>query len=212
MKKQIKLSKGTNYGILHNTFNNLSTWIIISSNALGLFLAYNQKLGVLTIMWVYWIESIIIGLFNFVNILTLKDFSTENFEFNNQPVRNSNQKIQVAFFFLFHYGLFHIIYAGFLLFSKIFLRLGKVSIKSLMLISLVYFLNHALSFAFYKIKIKTKENIGKLMFRPYLRIIPIQLFLSFSAFLSFFSIPLFFLLKTVAEVLLQAFDNYKNSK
>ncbi len=64
----------------------------------------------------YLLQSIIIGLFQAKKILDLKVFSTEGFKMNNhavEPTRATQWK--VVLFFLVHYGIFHSVYAGFIL-------------------------------------------------------------------------------------------------
>src|SRR3989344_7224626 len=94
---------------------NLSLISLLLSNFLVIILAIVQKWDTSTVLLVYWIQSIIIGFFQFLRILSLKKFSTENFKINNQPASPTTQtKIFTAFFFAFHYGFFHFIYAIFL--------------------------------------------------------------------------------------------------
>ena len=67
-------------------------------------------------MIIYWGQSIIIGFYNFIKILNLKNFTTENFKINGQTVEPNNAtKYKTAIFFVFHYGLFHVAYLSFIL-------------------------------------------------------------------------------------------------
>lgn len=102
--------------------NNLKKYLADSSllslffsNILVIILAIVQKWDISTVLWVYWMQSVVIGFFQFLRILSLKKFSTENFSINNQPASPTTQtKTFTAFFFTFHYGFFHFIYAIFL--------------------------------------------------------------------------------------------------
>jgi len=88
---------------------------LLFSNLLTIYLAVSQDWSLITIMWVYWFQSVTIGFFNFIRILTLKDFSTDGFKVNNRSVEATKKtKISTAIFFAFHYGFFHFVYAIFL--------------------------------------------------------------------------------------------------
>src|SRR3989344_9635074 len=98
-----------------NLLADSSVLSLLFSNLLVIILAIVQKWEVSTVLWVYWMQSIIIGFFQFLKILSLKKFSTENFTVNNQPaLPTTKTKLFTAFFFMFHYGFFHFIYAIFL--------------------------------------------------------------------------------------------------
>ncbi len=69
-----------------------------------------------TILASYLLQSVIIGIFQAKKILDLKVFSTEGFKMNHhsvEPTRATQWKVVV--FFLAHYGIFHAVYAGFIL-------------------------------------------------------------------------------------------------
>jgi len=91
------------------SLNDLSLWSLLFSNAITIFFATKEGWDISTILWIYWFQSITIGLFNFVRILQLKKFSTEGFEINGRPAEPTRgTKNFTAFFFLFHYGFFGI--------------------------------------------------------------------------------------------------------
>ena len=50
-----------------------STLLLVFSNLAAVFLAVWQGWNVLMVLWVYWFQSVIIGFFNFLRILSLKD-------------------------------------------------------------------------------------------------------------------------------------------
>src|SRR3989344_790985 len=60
-----------------------STISLVFANILVIFAALFEHWDTATVLWIYWLQSVIIGLFTFVNIITLKDFSTQNFKINN---------------------------------------------------------------------------------------------------------------------------------
>lgn len=184
-------------------FGDPSLWFLLLSNLVTIFFSTKEGWNLSTIMWLYWFQSITIGFFNFIRILQLKDFSTEGFKINGQPVQPTQGiKIFTAFFFLFHFGFFHFVYSIFLLtgtFTKSYGGgLDFIELKFVFLTALIFFINHLFSYFYNKPRDTKKQNIGSLMFYPYARIIPMHLTIilgsSFGGALSFFLV-----LKTFAD-------------
>ena len=199
-----------------------STLFLIFANLITIVFAVYYQWNVITLLWIYWCQSVIIGFFNFLRILALKDFSTAGFKINGrQPAPTQVTKIFTAFFFAFHYGLFHLVYAMFLLGFSFFGFLSKVSasgatfsmngtgqeIGFILGGALLFFFAHLVSFLFYLNKPNPQHNIGTIMFYPYARIIPMHLTIIFGApFLGAGSAVLlvfFLLLKTIADAAMQ---------
>ncbi len=184
--------------------SDLSLWFLLFSNIVIIFFAINENWNLSTIMWIYWFQSMIIGFFNFIRILQLKEFSTEGFRINNRPVKDTPAiRKFTAFFFLFHFGFFHFAYLIFLLAETATNEYGNIldvgEIKIIILATLLFFINHLFSY-FYNKPIDTKkQNIGSLMSYPYARIIPMHLTMMFGS-LFVAALPIFLVLKTLADV------------
>lgn len=194
----------------------VSTWVLIFSNLSIIFFAVADGIGILEILWIYWIQSVIIGVFNFIKILSLKEFSTEGFTQGNKQVPETTAaKISTAFFFLFHYGFFHLVYAIFLSTGLNMLSGSNIhNSKSTYLIyaALIFLLNYIIEFIYYLRERELKPDLGKMMFAPYTRIIPMHITIIFAGFVGiggmFFSIEsgltviiFFTLLKTLVDVI-----------
>ena len=193
---------------MKNHLSDSSSISLLASNIIVIILAIVQKWNVSDVLWVYWMQSVIIGFFQFLRILSLKKFSTENFKINNQPALPTIQtKIFTAFFFALHYGFFHFIYAIFLFI--LFKSDKPLDFGYLFVGGSIFFLNHFFSYWHNRIADEQKtQNIGKLMFSPYLRIIPMHLIIIFGAFLGQSTLIIFLLLKTSADILMH---NIKHS-
>jgi Family of unknown function (DUF6498) len=137
----------------------------------------------------------------------LKKFSTEGFTSNDQPVpENEKGKRSTASFFVIHYGFFHLGYLVFLL------SMAKPDSAW----DGFWIIVCGLSYVFAQRKTCEQQiaydalaipNLGKLMFLPYLRILPMHLTIIFGMIGgSTFSILFFMVLKTIADVLLDKFD------
>lgn len=187
-----------------------STLSLLLSNILVIILATVQGWEVSTVLWVYWMQSLIIGLFQFLRILSLKKFSTENLTINNQPALPTTQtKSFTAFFFAFHYGFFHFIYAIFL-FN--FFTNQPLDFTQLFLGGLIFFLNHTFSYFHNRVIDKQRvQNIGALMFIPYARIVPMHLIIVFGAILGQSALIVFLLLKTLVDLLMHTIKHRINN-
>lgn len=197
-------------------FTNLSTLSLIFSNLVVIFFAVLDNLSALNVLWIYWFQSVIIGIFNFIKIITLKDFSTEGFQRGKtQVLPTKSTKISTAIFFLFHYGFFHLVYAIFLFtfpFSG-FTKPNEFETGYFWFSATMFFISYLVEFVNSR-KEKSDElpNIGRLMFAPYARIIPMHLTIILGGFVamagSIFSantnliiIVLFTGIKTVVDLL-----------
>jgi len=186
-----------------------SAYFLIVVNIIIIIIAIIKQFDFLTLLFIYWCQSVIIGLFNFIRIFNLKNFTTENIEVNNQKIKPTKASRNfIAFFFLFHYGFFHVIYLMFLMNN---LHSGFLFILPISLSVGLFFLNHLFSFIKnFKQDTEKKQDLGKVMIFPYARIIPMHfsIILGFG-FLSLFGngddsimIIFFLILKTVADVVM----------
>jgi hypothetical protein len=188
-------------------FSNPSVGTLLVSNLLIIIWALIQMWPVYAIMWVYWAQSVGIGIVWFIKLVSLKDFSTKGFKLNGRPVApDLATKVKVCIFFLLHYGFFHLLYA-------LFLAKGSESIAILPIVigGIIFLVDQFFSF-FYNAKRESsqKPNIGKLMFFPYARILPMHLTVIGIVvmedygfhFTDRLALLVFFLLKTAADVVM----------
>jgi len=187
----------------------LSFWALIVSNLLVILWALIEKWSLGLIMWVYWSQSVAIGVLWFFKILSLKEFSTKGFKINGRSVGpTASTKVQTAVFFLVHYGFFHVVYAVFLC-----AELKPVRTWPIFFLAGVFFIYQCFSF-FYNRKWddKRKPNIGTMMFFPYARIIPMHFTiilggtLTGDSYKSGIALALFMLLKTIADVVMHVVE------
>jgi Family of unknown function (DUF6498) len=153
--------------------------------------------GFATVVWIYWFQSIIIGLFNFLQLITYKDQIPDAAAIEN--TRGTLGGSCAAWFFLFHYGAFHLAYFFVLLF-----KFDVFSVKKIVLLIgiAVFLLESLLNFIKVKREEKTAEvNAGMLFFLPYLRIIPMHLMILLPTFIGWEPSLLFLVLKTGADLL-----------
>ncbi|BAO43139.1 DUF6498-containing protein [Thiolapillus brandeum] len=190
---------------LEALFADNSLWGLLLANLVTIVLAVLQGWDLLLVMWVYWCQSVIIGIFNFWRMLTLKKFTTKGLKMNGSPVAATDStRRQVSFFFLFHYGFFHLVYLIFLLAGSTEGERPDFFSPGPLLMVLLFFINHAWSFfSNRKREAEAVPNIGTLMFLPYARIIPMHLTLVLGGVLisGRFWLVLFLALKTGADLI-----------
>jgi hypothetical protein len=185
--------------------SDLSLWALIVSNLIVIVWALIEGWQLAVIIWIYWSQSVTIGVLWFFKILTLKEFSTKDCTINDKAFEaTTGIKNYIALFFLAHYGFFHFGYAFFL-----FIELKPVRPGPILFMAGLFLVYQCFSF-FYnrKWEVKRKPNIGKMMCFPYARIIPMHVIILFGGILPGGKIilALFMLLKTFADVLMHVME------
>ena len=151
-----------------------------------------------TLVFLYWGQSVLIGLFNFVDLLTVKNIVPGSIVMNNEPVTNPKSGCTAGFFAV-HYGMFHFVYLIFILVQT---RL-KIDFHFVLLGLVAFSLNLILQFIRQKQWERTHAvNLGTMFFLPYLRIIPMHLMILGPVFLHWQASTIFLVLKTVADVVM----------
>lgn len=180
--------------------------ILANVGTLVLAIVFEWELGWL--MWPYWIQSVVIGYYAWRRMMGLDRFSSAGLVFNDKPVaEDARGKRNVAWFFAFHYGIFHFVYLIFLLIQHrtnapldwlVLLACGLSFIVSQ---RSTYTVQHAAD-------LRGKPRIGMIMFQPYLRVVPMHLAILFADGNSGGVVVLtgFVVLKTLADLGLDYID------
>jgi hypothetical protein len=187
-----------------------SSLFLVGSNIFTIILAVLQHWSLPKAMWIFWCQSIIIGFYNWKRIRSLKQFSTNGFTFNNQPVAPTKAtQRKVASFFALHYGFFHFVYL-------IFLYAGRTNLSRFDTLGVVicigtFAVNHRFSFQHdLESDLNRKPNIGTLMFFPYARILPMHLTILLGNHFTnqtTGTLILFLSLKTVADLIMHLIEH-----
>ena len=184
--------------MLRKYFSNPFFLLLLAGNLYCIWYFQNHQNGFVTVVWIYWLQSIIIGFFNFIDLLTIKNYDAGNFKVNGRPLTESNKGC-LPWFFAVHYGGFHLGYAVFLM-----IQFGvKTADGTFLLIGVAAFLMESLS-AFIRRKTSGqnyKFNMGSLFFLPYLRVVPMHLMILVPAFTGLQPSVVFLVLKMLADVI-----------
>ncbi|MES2329091.1 MAG: DUF6498-containing protein [Bacteroidota bacterium] len=184
--------------MLKKAFTNPSILFLLAGNIYCIWYYENNSAAFSTVVWIYWFQSITIGLFNFLELLTIKDETLTTDRAHTKPgsALLSNWS---AWFFLFHFGIFHLVYCVFLM-----IDFGVRSINKTILLTGIsaFFLECVINFIRHKRRERTTTvNFGVLFFLPYLRVIPMHLMIILPAFFGWKPSLLFLVLKTFMDIL-----------
>ena len=181
----------------------LTDWSLLVLVIFNLYLLdYYQKhpTEIGSLIFLYWAQSVLIGVVNFFDILTVPHIEPGSMTMNDKPVEdNAKSKGCIAFFFLVHYGVFHLVYLVFILvkipanFNYIFMLTGIAILAA----------NLIIDFIRRKMQQKNKAvNIGTMFFLPYARIIPMHFMILLPEFIKVSNLTVFIVLKIVMDLLM----------
>lgn len=185
--------------------SNPSLLFLIAGNLFCIWYFERHPDDFATVVWTYWFQSVIVGLFNFLFLLTVKNHDASNLKMETKPVTSENKGC-AAWFFLVHYGFFHLAYGVYLLID---FGVRLLDFKLLLIGVVAFFLESILHFIRQKqIESRIISQIRSLFFLPYLRILPMHLMILLPAFLGWKPSLLFLVLKMGSDVL--SFLLYQN--
>lgn len=177
--------------LIHNT----PVISLIFANLVTIVLAILGNWDLATVMFIYWAQSIIIGIFTVISLLGAdttalgaalqKPIDKRGGRENIPSLSAWFYKCILAGFFTLHYGLFHWGYYTFIVESGLF---GTVNFSdiSLWLSCALFFANHLYSHIAYRDKgLKDFRYINEQFFTPYRRIFPMHLTIIFGSIVIF---------------------------
>lgn len=167
-------------------------WVLLAMNIYLIWYYLKVPGSIDTIILLFYVQSVLIGVFNVLDMLTLTNVA------NKEGV--TSKKGCAAGFFAIHYGGFHFVYLFFLVTTIHFKNLDSPFIYLSLWVLLA---NAAIGFIQNKIRNRTEAaSVGAMFFMPYPRIIPMHLFILAPAFLNISAPLLFLVLKTIADVVM----------
>jgi len=155
--------------------NDPSSKSLLFSNLITIAIALLEHWNLRTVLFIYWGQNIIIGFFNVLRLLSIKDF---NIRGNVAQPFPAWVRLIPAGFFALHYGFFHFGYFQFIGLADA--RDWKWVWFSL----IIFFLHHLYSFRRNFPKEADAWSFARLMSFPYLRIVPMHIIIIFGGFIT----------------------------
>lgn len=187
-----------------------SLWQLVAANATALAIAWFLDLSIGSLVFVYWLQSVVIGAMQVIRIARLRRF-VPDLGAKHPPVSESvGIKIWIAAFFSVHYGVFHLVYLIFILVATG----GNVGDPfALLACGAAFLFHHALTLRqSLKSDADGVPSLKALMWQPYPRIIPMHAMILTGAIFWGDAGPegmlLFGALKTLADALMQFRTKY----
>jgi hypothetical protein len=177
-------------------------WVLIILNGYLLYRFYEQPELFMTLVWLYWSQSMLLGVFTILDLLTIKNAKpvtlTINKAFNSMRDDKKSKYSSVRFFFII-YGALHLFYSAFLLtMNKDHAPIRWEFFKYFFYAFLV---GQVINFIQNKIQQRKQEtDTAPIMFSPFIRVLPVHLIIIFSGFFPGRAMIAFLILKSVADV------------
>jgi hypothetical protein len=188
-----------------------SAWALIAANLFAVGVAYATGMGLGEMLFVYWMQSIIIGVCAVIRILSLKSFSTKGFSSSSGPVEETPAaKRQTAIGFALIYGILHVGYLLFLYFGGPSIDRIQGSLLGYGLCAAVFAVNHAYSlYKNIRADAEGRPNLGDLAMLPFVRIVPMHFTVVVgNAMANSIAAMIFFLIfKTFTDVILHCVEH-----
>jgi hypothetical protein len=188
-------------------------WFILASNLLTLLVALLFHWDVRELLWPYWLQSVVIGAFAARRMSVLRRFAVEGFSINDKPATETPEtRRSTVTFFIVHYGFFHLGYLVFLWTGWKQSGAASTSLDWLAigLVAMSFVWSHWSSHREHvEADLAGRPNLGKLMFMPYLRVIPMHMVILFGAARggAVGTLLLFVILKTLADLGMHRFEH-----
>lgn len=147
---------------------------LIAANLIAIMLVLVFQQDIISVLWLYWWQSITFCLISFIRILRFKRFSAKGInppmEDNSNTTRNT-----LLLFFMFVYGFVHLVYAMFIGFAfGLFLEHKPID-RLFILIGIVIFVLYQTKELLFTKQSDDIPLIGTEFLKPFKRLIPMHL-------------------------------------
>ena len=189
-----------------SVFIDPSFWILLGVNVWMVY-SYEQNPQIFTtLIWLYWTQSVLYGLFNFLDMETVRKADMTGMDLKSLTDKTGKQAAHTAgWFFLFHYGGFHFAYFIYLVIVKhsgpFDWDMYKKVVAAFLVLQIINFVQH-------KIQDRTRPaNISKMFVTPYLRVVPMHLCILLPAFFHWTNLTVFLVLKIITDMIMYVVTN-----
>ena len=183
-----------------------SFWVLLIVNVYLVYY-YEQRPQIFTtLIWLYWSQSVLYGLFNSLDMITSRKIDVSGFKSDFAKTKSDRYIANAsAFGFLLHYGFFHLVYFIFLFTLK---RTGPFEWDFYKRFLLVFVVSQVISFIQHKVQNRKRPaNISNMFIIPYLRVVPMHLCILLPAFLKISNLTVFLVLKVITDIIMSVVTN-----
>jgi len=183
-----------------------SFWILLGVNVWMLYSFEHNPQIFTTLIWLYWTQSVLYGLFNFLDMETVRKADMSGMDIKPLKDMSGKQAARTAgWFFLVHYGGFHFAYFIYLLITK---HSGPFDWDMYKKVIAAFLVFQVINFVQHKIQDRTRSaNIGRMFAIPYLRIVPMHLCILLPAFFHWTNLTVFLVLKIITDMIMYVITN-----
>jgi len=202
-------------GFFSSIAHDRSAQFIIISNMVALVFVLLRGWNFTTVLWVYWLQTMVISIFTLIKLVTYK---TKKIGSDNATYYSRKEGYSQAAFFFIHFGF--VLFWFYSLVGKYFGTFSSLPSRELPFIwftGFLFLLSHGYSYLKYRDQDK-KQRLMRIMSFPYLRVYPMVFLFCPVAFLFYTIIPLrtvifvfFILLKTLVDVTMH-FESHRLKK
>lgn len=185
---------------------------LILTNLMVLFLAVTQQWNYPILFFIYWCQSVTIGLFNIIKFLNLKNIKKEDIILNGGTLKKA--RVNGTIFFAYGFVLLHGVYLAFILRE---LKPNFIPLILIILSIFAFFINHLFSFIKnFKHDTEKEQSMIKFALMPFARTMPMHLVIFLGIILEEnigmilqenIAIIVFLFLKTFVDVLMHDWEH-----
>lgn len=173
-------------------------WVLMGVNVYLVFHYYQHPEIFTTLIWLYWCQSVLLGVFNVLDMVTVKLVAPGAYK--QDGLTGITVKGFSAVFFIFHYGFFHLVYLVFIATMKprypIQWDFFKYFIGAFIAGQIITFVQHKI------LQKRTNSAAGASLLTPYIRIVPMHLTILLPSFFHISNLGVFLVLKTAADAVM----------
>jgi len=194
---------------INKAFKDPSFWLLTGINAALVHQYYQHPEAFTTLIWLYWSQSIVMGFFTFLDILTAPKITADEFaaivaetgiKEENRSFVKQVTKIGTAFGFLFFFSVLHLFYLVFIATMK---KSGPFDWNMFKYFLFAFVAGQVLTFIQHKIQQrKSRPNLGPSTLIPFMRVLPLHLTIILPTFLKVGDMGFFLIVRSIADIIM----------
>lgn len=201
-----------------------STWSLLITNILIIIIAVIQKWEMTNLLLVYYFQCVFIVIFFFLRLLSLKEYKLIAAKLTGEKAKSTKTVCLIVFAIIFLPGILSSIFFFGLMTAGLMILQARntgqtISTIDIMLICIsliVLFINHLYSYKLQKNRIKKDVHIELFFVMPFLRGIPLFVFVIITANIIFNTLNIepginllaFLIIKTILDIIMHLVEKY----